>query len=994
MDITRDFFEGIQKEVKYAQQYSDVELEAKYVKDIENTKFKELLKFYRKNKREYVESNSTTLDISVNSLNGSTRTTITGCDSVRTYCISNGKELPDDVSVMRKTRIDGHNAIHLNESNDSFDFKLNIKKEAPVHEAVNSAGEDLHYRLKRRCSFQSKSMPFRIDLTSVRTLNGEFSESALVNSVERRELEIEYIFSGSESKGKSEWRPHTEGFIKAMYTVMCVIHNTAYVIGDQTRSTVLKSYKKLLNIDPNRELDQSSYISYKPITLQLSNFDRKGAGIPGNVLENYAITEKADGERKLIYIHAGKLYFINDRFEVRYTGIRLTKENTSGECIIDGEYVKKTKLKGSSGLDSDIFLGFDIYYYNGEDIRSLHFDDGSKVSEGRYSKLKGVMKGIQSQSEGYEAAKILFRSKEYKFTKDGSIFENADKILNEESYNYEYRIDGLIYQPANLGSGFLYERSGESLLNRKNVEMSKNLSLTWSRVFKWKPPLENTIDFMIVFSVYPGATVTNCKLCVKDNISNRLSSVTDTLLGRSANVQRNTIFAEQEVSLMELNSYVIKSSDIVEFRFTESDDSSWRDQSGKLRSGRWMIHRKRQDKIDIFRMKNSDILNRNLNLYVDANLQQLDLGGSANAAKTANNVFTTISHEPVSIQVVTGQSDLEPSKMTSQYYVNSTQRRDLLLHEMLLFHNRVKEKLIHRFSGDLVDVACGVGGDIYKYNQKYRRVLGFDISYDGIYGSSQDSAWSRYSKMCRTWRDSRSSKNPIPMLFLSHDMGKSIHSVIERDTGDKSRDDLNELSRYILNREPYELKFEVGDPSTVEKVKKRLDPYRELLQATKFDVVSCQFALHYFFASDDTLEAFCVNVSSLLKVGGHFIGTCFDGRKLHLDLTSDSNGQLEGKVDGNVVWRICKGYEGDYEVEKDKCGFGVDVYIESIGQSRREYLVDMNHLAKKLKEHNIICEEVKSFESEFDDSMKKETVDIRRLSGMYQWFVFRKAMPK
>ena len=41
----------------------------------------------------------------------------------------------------------------------------------------------------------------------------------------------------------------------------------------------------------------------------------------------------------------------------------------------------------------------------------------------------------------------------------------------------------------------------------------------------------------------------------------------------------------------------------------------------------------------------------------------------------------------------------------------------------------------------------------------------------------------------------------------------------------------------------------------------------------KFDIVSCQFTLHYFFVSDDVLETVIEKVSKALKPGGYFIGT-------------------------------------------------------------------------------------------------------------------------
>ena len=47
-----------------------------------------------------------------------------------------------------------------------------------------------------------------------------------------------------------------------------------------------------------------------------------------------------------------------------------------------------------------------------------------------------------------------------------------------------------------------------------------------------------------------------------------------------------------------------------------------------------------------------------------------------------------------------------------------------------------------------------------------------------------------------------------------------------------------------------------------------------------FDVCSVQFAIHYMFHTPQTLNQFLRNVSETTKVGGYFIGTSYDGRKV------------------------------------------------------------------------------------------------------------------
>ena len=47
-----------------------------------------------------------------------------------------------------------------------------------------------------------------------------------------------------------------------------------------------------------------------------------------------------------------------------------------------------------------------------------------------------------------------------------------------------------------------------------------------------------------------------------------------------------------------------------------------------------------------------------------------------------------------------------------------------------------------------------------------------------------------------------------------------------------------------------------------------------------FDVSSIQFAIHYMFENLTSLNSFLRNVSETTKVGGYFIGTTYDGKRV------------------------------------------------------------------------------------------------------------------
>ena len=107
-------------------------------------------------------------------------------------------------------------------------------------------------------------------------------------------------------------------------------------------------------------------------TLQMENIvenpDLKESSIP-NIRNNYTVTEKADGQRKLLYIHGnGLIYLIDMNMNVQFTGAK-TNNTDIVHTIIDGEHIKYDKKNDNINL----FACFDIYYIKNRDVRSLEF---------------------------------------------------------------------------------------------------------------------------------------------------------------------------------------------------------------------------------------------------------------------------------------------------------------------------------------------------------------------------------------------------------------------------------------------------------------------------------------------------------------------------------------------------------------------------------------------------------------------------------------------
>jgi hypothetical protein len=136
-----------------------------------------------------------------------------------------------------------------------------------------------------------------------------------------------------------------------------------------------------------------------------------------------------------------------------------------------------------------------------------------------------------------------------------------------------------------------------------------------------------------------------------------------------------------------------------------------------------------------------------------------------------------------------------------------------------------------------------------------------------------------------------------------------------------------------------------------------------------FDICSIQFAIHYMFENQDTLQNLLRNVSEVTKVGGYFIGTSYDGKLMFNLLKGLQEGQsvagssasasasLMGAETGSIdkLWEVTKRYSRlDFEDNVSCLGYGIDVYQESINKVFREYLVNYDYLTQLLENYGFV----------------------------------------
>lgn len=235
------------------------------------------------------------------------------------------------------------------------------------------------------------------------------------------------------------------------------------------------------------------------------------------------------------------------------------------------------------------------------------------------------------------------------------------------------------------------------------------------------------------------------------------------------------------------------------------------------------------------------------------------------------------------------------------------------------FHNWTKRELINKSlnyidnnynmkSKTLLDLAVGMACDINKwYDNNIMYAIGFDFCIDSINEANR-----RFEEMTKRLQGK---SQPIPTY-----------------------------------------KFYVMDLSD----NKNITKMKQLLKNMKFDIVSCQFAIHYFFVSDTVLFNFMDIVKTFIKNNGLFIGTTMNGGKI---MTTLNNNNI---LENNIFKIEHKMQDNKKTLYGNKCSVLLKLNSEENsyfkGGESNEYLVDIAELVDVCKEYNLLLVDITEFD--------------------------------
>ena len=651
----------------------------------------------------------------------------------------------------------------------------------------------------------------------------------------------------------------------------------------------------------------------------------------------YSVTDKADGEKFSLVITDGKMYFISCNMDVRLLDYKVKGLK---DTILEGELIHISSQR------KYLYMIFDCLYYDGKDIRNEKFlekrlekvnlvcknlgiknyvhkkytgnFDLKLIKKFYQNEILNFYENLNNQLEKMKNNDILFHPKMFLFPTGGSnseVFLYSDilwtSLTKDEKVNCPYKLDGIIYT---------------------GVEQKYTIDKREQKypIYKYKPPSTNSVDVYIKFEKNPetGGFLDIFDNTLPETIEYQNFRVVNLFVGEFVNDKEipvpfmkdkdndKAFFPLKKGEVRDVEGNMVQDDTVIELIYNNDPNIPHR--------YRWEILRTRWDKTEAIRKTGrkygnyKDVAIKTWKSMIEA-ITIEDIRRLSNPETYVSQRNTLASRIDTSVVISDRKQDIYYQKISN------------LIQEMRNFHNWIKSILIYLYCSpkkrnasikdkkyktdkkSVLDIGCGRGGDILKwYHARVGDYVGIDTDYEGL-NSSMGGAIVRY-------KDYRSKFPDFPKVtFLQLDGSLPL--------------EVNAQSKRFPNLTDFE-KNKIKSIFTKDK---------------KFDIISSQFAIHYLFDSQRSVDNLINNIKQYLKVDGYLIFTLFDPSLVEKLLDgSDKYTSSYTDEDGNrqKLFEIVKKYD---KIES-KPGLPIDVMMNWISDNYiQEYVVSYDYMVKTME---------------------------------------------
>jgi hypothetical protein len=953
-------------------------------------------------------------------LSNDIRFTLEGAGVIQAFCRDN-KIHNKPYTAMLKENITDAIPVEL----DSYSARAKLKREVPL------AADDMRikdaltrwdqlaklYRQIQRFEFVAPGgLGLRFDVSLVREGKGRtYQESRITTTGAKYEAEVEL----TADRGATPASRAASLLLKGLSWLLQGRQRSYVLVSNTITGTIHEGLAGIFGSSGSRRGGRNAaaaggtfrYAGPQPATLERANMSAKPEpGVP-NLLATpggYNVTDKADGLRCMLYVAPNnKIYLIDSGGRVYATGKQMEGKAMNG-VVLDGEWIQRDRL----GQPVSHYYAFDILARPGGDtsIAAQPFMvagamlASTATATTRQSAMADAIRALGTSRQTVRgipvSADIQIGMKSFRTVSEGgNLFRDAISAVLDGAKTAPYNTDGVILTP-----------------NAAALPIGKR---SWPEQLKWKPPADNTIDFLVLvdkerdarghptavdaiatkYREDAGHTVRfkTLRLFVGSSRDGAYSDPRSTVLGdgplptsteegawrpvefrptdprdpmaslcyigigegsadpAGATAAATALDTDSTTIRTTRTGDVLQSDMIVEMAYHPDRAPGWR----------WEPTRVRHDKTERWR----------------AGAQS----GTMNADWVANSIWATF-HNPITEEAlrtgVVSECVALPTIVASSVagVGRRTPSRDLVKVQCLQnFHNDgIKRAMLLRptlsatAGATLCDLAMGRGADIHKWiAEGVSYVFGCDVGAANL-NDPEDGAYRRLlDKMV-----SMGGRDKVPpMTFVQADAARRLI------TGEAG---LTEEDRALLGRE-----FSAGGRG-----------------AGGYDVTSCMFALHYMFRDENTLAGFLTNLAHTVKVGAYFVGCGMDGDAVAKMLYGHN--AVSGRDGSAEAWTLTKRYGSAIgsSVPPSAVGLGlaVDVDFISQGESHTEYLVSWAYLQTMMATAGLellTSAECAALGLPASSQMFGETWSaggekwamtdaMKRLSFLNRWFIFKR----
>lgn len=769
-------------------------------------------------------------------------------------------------------------------------------------------------RLLNRRTYTTSDEFFHIDFSMVKSRSKGKKQSLrdVLKEQHVYELEIEFVKRNTDVDSKTI----SNALQTLIKTLLQAYQESEFVLtpADQLRYA--------------QEFRLTKLAFFSPVTLERRNLKQER---PNNIWSDYTVTIKADGERFGLYVARDKkvLRIKFRTLQVVWTG--LTADDAYIGDFVDGEYIPEKNL----------FLIFDIYRYKGRDLQSLPLMKGTDPLTYRLGCAGLFAADIANKFTTQATANPIRIETKLFLAGDGKVMEDAIKqLLTAE---YEYETDGLVFTPRLSAVAPPSARRG----------------VTWTTVYKWKPPHQNSIDFLLklndnqTYDPVQDTRVRKGELYVSRSPNDDILYPCETLTGEYVprelpedlknlgNTRIPSLF--QPSNPRDPDAYQIMvpiddkglAHDELKNRV---EDHTIVECSYDIEKKRWVIMRTRYDKTYQLRI-----------------LNQPQYG---NDRAVSDNIWSSI-HIPISEVMLCNfaTTPVDDSQEDEIYYKEDINRKARILQDSYNYHLYVKEGLysaLVKENSTLLEFGVGQGGDFHRWKRtRVGRVVGIDPAVSGL------------KEACRRYLTDKQEHPADYRPAVLYIEGSMLEPLYEQ-----------ESQKYKI--------LSGAEKATT----KYLEQFENL---NKFDTSSSQFNIHYACGSEETFRAFAKNVQTHTKDA--FFGTCLDGQAVYSLLIGKSTHIFTNGRD--VGGEYIKEYD-DRETWTEEFGMPIRVSMESFDKPVKEYLVPFGKITDIMREYGFELRESHLFSELYTRQTKFNLNPTQQaFSFLNRTFVFAKTnMPE